>query len=634
LILIGCRPVSTWHWERAEAGLPRQAIVLSVAVDPANPDLLWAGYYAPGGLAASRDAGLTWTVVAQGLRDNPVFDLLVLPGSQLWAATRDGLLGSADGGATWRAASGDLPQAAAFALAADAAKRLYVGFDGAGLYAGQPGEGGWTPLTHAESLTQAAILSLTVSPDGTHLYAGSAGQGLFASSDAGRTWTTAFPGDYVPNLALHPAEPETAVASLRDRLVRTRDGGGAWEILPVPWARDEVVALLWLANSLAGADGELWAGSGQGQVYLSRDKGDSWLKAGASLPAEGGVLSLALANSRLPGGPPRLLAGAWTGVYAMEDGGQDWTYLTPTLGAPQASALLAANGSLLLGTRTGLFSWQPAAHRWAGLPTVQDADYPTSDGPLPEGVTALAVAPSHEQVIYAGTASGRLYRSPDGGASWARVTSDLEVGTRALAVAPDDADHLYLLAAWERMYESLDGGQSWQARWTGLKVTSEAISLAIDPAYPSHIYLGTDTGLYRSHYQGADWRPVGRPLDDQTVLTLATRAAPSAGGAPSILFIGATRGAYRSFDAGASVEPWGRGLEGVSVTAFLFDPQQAQVVYAGTAYGGLYRSLDGGETWQPIGPAELGGEIVEAMAWGPNGELFVATPEGVWIGTD
>jgi hypothetical protein len=74
-------------------------------------------------------------------------------------------------------------------------------------------------------------------------------------------------------------------------------------------------------------------------------------------------------------------------------------------------------------------------------------------------------------------------------------------------------------------------------------------------------------------------------------------------------------------------------LEGVSVTAFLFDPQQPQVVYAGTAYAGLYRSLDEGETWQPTGQAEQGGEIVEAMAWGPHGELFVASPEGVWIGT-
>jgi photosystem II stability/assembly factor-like uncharacterized protein len=192
------------------------------------------------------------------------------------------------------------------------------------------------------------------------------------------------------------------------------------------------------------------------------------------------------------------------------------------------------------------------------------------------------------------------------------------------------------------MYESNDGGQSWQARWTGLGVTTEAVSLAIDPVDPQTLYLGADTGLYRSRYGGEDWRPVGRPLDDQTVLTLraepqgeaiVARPAPGDQRRASALYLGATRGAYRSQDGGDTVERWGRGLEGVSVSALLFDPSDPQIVYAGTAYAGLYRSLDGGETWQSFGPAGLAGELVESLAWGPAGELFVAAAGGVWAGS-
>jgi hypothetical protein len=111
------------------------------------------------------------------------------------------------------------------------------------------------------------------------------------------------------------------------------------------------------------------------------------------------------------------------------------------------------------------------------------------------------------------------------------------------------------------------------------------------------------------------------------------RPAPGGGAVASILYIGATRGTYRSLDGGDTVLPWGRGLEGLAVTALLFDPDDPQAVYAGTAYAGLYRSADGGQTWQPFGPGGLDGEIVEALGWGPGGELFVAAPGGVWMGS-
>jgi photosystem II stability/assembly factor-like uncharacterized protein len=201
-----------------------------------------------------------------------------------------------------------------------------------------------------------------------------------------------------------------------------------------------------------------------------------------------------------------------------------------------------------------------------------------------------------------------------------------------LVIAPEDADQIYILAAWERVYESNNGGRSWQARWTGLGVTSEAISLELDPSDSSTLYLGTDTGLYRSGHGGMDWKPVSRPLDDQTVLTLLVNSAENAAGSSSILYVGATRGAYLSHDDAKTVKPWGYGLQEVSVTAFLFDLSDSRTVYAGTAYAGLFRSDDNGETWQPAGPSELLNEVIEAMAWGPAGELFMASAGGVWVG--
>jgi len=383
--------------------------------------------------------------------------------------------------------------------------------------------------------------------------------------------------------------------------------------------QDELPALLWLG------DGTLGVGNGRGRLYRSSDNGDSWLEGGAGLPAGRAVLALAVSQPESPGKSPSFLAGTWTGVYVSDDSGQSWKHLAPALGTPNAHALLTTNNGLLLGTQAGLFRWQPANQRWV----------PAADELGPEGVAALALAPSDQQTLYAGTVNNGVYRSDDFGINWQPLPS-LRVGIPALAVDPLDADRVYMLAAWERVYESRDGGQSWLARWEGLGVTTEAVSLAVGPV-ASTVYLGGDTGLFRS-LDGEDWEWLVPSLLDQSVLALMIQPRPDLLGGGSILYIGTTRGAFRSLDGGQTIqggEPdlgWGQGLENVSVTAFLADPHDPQRLFAGTAYNGVYQSLDWGHTWQSIGPPELTGEVVESMAWGPEGELFVAAPGGVWRG--
>jgi len=66
LILSGCQSAPAWHWERADAGLPRQTVVLALALDPDDPNHIWAGYYAPDGLATSQDQGATFVRFGDG----------------------------------------------------------------------------------------------------------------------------------------------------------------------------------------------------------------------------------------------------------------------------------------------------------------------------------------------------------------------------------------------------------------------------------------------------------------------------------------------------------------------------------------------------------------------------------------
>ncbi|MCB0163964.1 MAG: hypothetical protein KDI79_07055 [Anaerolineae bacterium] len=613
-----------WQWTRAENGLPRQAsIVLAAAVNPINPDQFWAGYYSAGGLLTSQDGGQTWTVNGAGLADNPIFD--VLPSApigqekgaiKLWAAARDGLLASSDGGQSWQSTPG-LPAATAFALATDAEARLYAGFDGAGVYA-ETEDGTWRSIVPEDSpLASAAVISLAVSDNGQYLYAGTSGQGIFASRDSGQSWQAAYEGKYGSNMAINPTNPHSAIASLRDQVVRTQDGGQSWQrVASLPLKFDEATSFLWLA------DGALIAGTSQGRLYRSPDGGTTWSQGGDGLPA-GGVLDLA--GVERSGDAHRLLAATWNGLYGSDDLGETWHNLAPDLGTVNAHALLTLEDGLLLGTGAGLFRWQVDDQRW------QSATDVIRSG----GIQSLTVDPTDSQRIYAGSSGDGMIASHDGGVTWQSV-SGTGVGIPALAVAPLDSDHLYKLAAWERVYESYDGGATWLARWDGLGDVLETVSLAVDPT-GNFIYVGTEDGLFRA--KGSErWDLTARSLSGQSILALLAHATANG----STLIIGTTRGIYRSLDHGDTVEGpldtspavgWGRGLEHISVTALLADPHRPEILYAGTAYHGVYQSNDGGQSWLAIGPANLTDTVIEALAWGPNNTLFIAAANGVWQGT-
>ncbi len=607
LALNACQPQSTWRWTPVEEGLSRQTITLAVARDPNDPQNLWAGHYAELGLSYSQDGGQTWQPWQMANDDNPVFDIL-LTAQNTFVATRDGLLKQKQGDDNFSLVSG-LTAVAVFVLAMDEQGQAYAGLDELGIYISDAEQETWQALSpQPELLQEAAILSLAISPSGQKLYAGTAGQGLFISQDGGQTWQRHYPTAFVPNVALKPSQPQIAVASLRKELVRTQDGGQTWHRLPLAWAEDEVLALLWLENAKALSG--LWAGAGRGQVYFSPDEGQTWQARQDGLSPHGGILDLALAGERL-------LAGTWTGVYASDQDGLTWQYLSPSLGLPDATSLLSVDDQLFLGSRSGLYHWEAQTQTWQKL--LEDL--------AAGGITALVAAPSTGQAttLYAGTAGNNLYRSDDKGRSWFFVPPERRLGVQALAASPTEADHLYMLAMWERMYESQDGGKSWVARWQGLGNYIEATSLAIDAQDPNILYLGTERGLYRSDCGGTYWQATAPSLLNQSILSIVSRA-------DGTLYLGTTRGIYLSQDQGHLVSPWGTGLEDISVTAILFDPQRDDHVYVGTAFGGIYESQDKGATWHKIGLSDMDQVVIEAMAWGPYGGLFIVSPKKVWRG--
>jgi photosystem II stability/assembly factor-like uncharacterized protein len=255
-------------------------------------------------------------------------------------------------------------------------------------------------------------------------------------------------------------------------------------------------------------------------------------------------------------------------------------------------------------------------------------------------IGALAVAPSDPQVVYVGTgqpeerydigAGNGVYRSGDGGRSWKSVGLPESRHIGAIHVDPRNADvvfvaalgHLYGTNEERGVYRSADGGRSW-ARVLYVDASTGAVDIAVDPADPDHLYastwkvrqwpwlsyfmpsMGTSSGIHESRDNGRTWARVagkGLPAGDVGRIGLAVGHAQA--GTRVYASIDARNehdsGLYRSDDGGAN---WSRVNEARSVTSSYFsrvtlDPRDADTVYI--IGQSIKKSTDGGHHFNVV----------------------------------
>lgn len=250
----------------------------------------------------------------------------------------------------------------------------------------------------------------------------------------------------------------------------------------------------------------------------------------------------------------------------------------------------------------------------------------------------VAVCESHPDVIYVGSGEGiqrpdlstgnGMYRSTDGGKTWAHLGLDDAQQIGGLAVDPENPDrvfaavlgHPYGPNETRGVYRSLDGGKTWDKVLYKDENTG-ATQVTIDPQHPDVVYAdlwaarqgpwengqwqGPTSGLYKSTDGGGHWTQLsgGLPTTAQGLGRIGFAISPSNS---RILYAtvdsGQLSGIYRSDDAGNS---WSlvnkeRRLvsRGSDFAEIKVDPKNPEIVY--TADTSTYRSTDGGKNWTCI----------------------------------
>src|SRR6185437_10437750 len=256
-------------------------------------------------------------------------------------------------------------------------------------------------------------------------------------------------------------------------------------------------------------------------------------------------------------------------------------------------------------------------------------------GPFRGGrATGVAGTPKDPNVYYFGASAGGVWKTTDAGTTWKPLWDkfpEASPSIGAVAVAPSDPNIVYVgtgeanirgnVVTGNGIYKSTDAGKTW--KFVGLRDSQAVGRMAVNPTNPDIVFVAalghpfgdnSERGIYRSTDGGNSWQRVLH-VDDKTG-GIDVQLDPSN---PNVVYAGMWQtyrkpwimesggpgsGLYRSNDGGTTWEKLtGHGLPegvlgriGVAPTA---DPKRIYALIEAEK-GGLYRTDDGGQSWKLI----------------------------------
>ncbi len=249
-------------------------------------------------------------------------------------------------------------------------------------------------------------------------------------------------------------------------------------------------------------------------------------------------------------------------------------------------------------------------------------------------VMSIAVHPANVGIIYVGTASGGLWKTTNGGATWDPIMDregSYSIGWVTLDprnpnvvwVGTGERNSQRSVAYGDGVYKSEDGGRSWKN--VGLKESEHIGRIVVDPRNSDVVYVaaqgplwsaGGDRGLYKTSDGGRSWTRVLAISDNTGVsdVVLDPRNPDVIVAASyqrrrhffTLINGGPESAIHRSTDGGKSWTKVTTGLpsEELGRIGLAISPQDPDVLYANVEAanrrGGMYRSTDNGVTWQKM----------------------------------
>ena len=516
----------------------------------------------------------------------------------------------------------------------------YFGAVSGGVWKTTDGGLSWDPIFDKQNISSIGSIAVADS-DPNVIYVGtgeacirgdiSYGDGVYKSVDAGKTWVNVGLKDsrHIASVIVHPTQPDTAfVAALghvygpnQERgIFRTKDGGKTWEkvlyindrtggidVVFDPQNPHVLFAAMWEGYRTPWS---LNSGGDKSGLYRSGDDGTTWKRIeGNGFPeAPLGRIGVSVA-----GGDSNvvyaLVEAKKGGLYRSDDGGEKWSLV---------------NDDHRFRQRAWYFT-----HVWAD--------------------------PKNPNTVY--TANTGLYRSIDGGKSFDRLTAP-HGDHHGLWIDPNNTNRM-INANDGGATISVDGGKNWSTQ--NNQPTAQFYHVTADNDFPYRVYgaqqdnstVGILTRSDRGFIDRPDWDPVGG--GESGYIAVDPRDS-------STVYAGAYFGGITRFDRHTNqaqdIMQWPNDPDGHNAgeqkyrytwtMPIVLSPHDPSVVYSAAQY--LFRSNDGGHSWQTISPdltrndkskqADSGGPITKDQASIEFYDVIFTVAESpkqkglIWAGTD
>ena len=489
----------------------------SIALDPDNPNVLYAGMWShrryphhfdsgftgKSGLFRSRDGGNSWESLTNGLPEEKLgrIDVVVAPSNpavvyasvETGSSATKGLYRSADGGDNWELIDKSFPNQVRpfyFAnLTVDPSNDSIVAKAGLNAVITEDAGGSWR--TFDQSIHSDAH-DIYIDPrDGKHILVATDG-GVYESRDRGTTfrmWQN-LPVSQFYHVSVDGETPYNVYGGLQDNgswFGPSRKPGG---IQNADWQKT------------LGGDG----------FYSFRHPTRPHFV--FSEYQEGGLARFDLRTGRAK----------YIAPYAdAESGKLRWNWSAPLL--------VSADGERLYFGSQYLYRSGDDGDSWQRIST----DLTTNDTSLQQQqrsgglsidnsgaethttIYAIAESPLDQRVLWAGTDDGNLQVTTDGGANWTPVTptpDGVPAGTWVTFIEPSPHAPRSAYVTFDNhrrgdmtpyLFRTTDAGRTWER--LAADVEGYALSVRQDPVNPDLLYLGTEFGLYISLDGGASWAP-------------------------------------------------------------------------------------------------------------------------------
>ncbi|MEK6282820.1 MAG: glycosyl hydrolase [Acidobacteriota bacterium] len=452
----------TWQELTRNPGLPRAMVgKVGITVSAANPDRLWAIVEADdGGVFRSDNAGRTWTKVNEERRLR----------QRAWYYTR---------------------------IYADPKNADTVYVLNTGFYKSNDGGRTYSSI----SVPHGDNHDLWIAPDDPSRMINSNDGGANVSFNGGRSWT----------------EQDQATAQFYRVTV---DNDFPYNIYGAQ--QDNSTVRIPSRTTEAGIRREDWYDVGGGESgWIAPSPKDSLIVFAGSY---GGLLTRydhrtgQLRNvTPYPNNP--MGAGADVLKYRFQ-----WNF--PIFFSPHDSNTLFAGGNVLFRSLNEGQTWEVIS---PDLTRNDKSKQGSSGGPITKDNTSVEYygtifaameSPVQRNVIWSGSDDGVVYITRDGGKNWENVTPPKSlmpewIQINSIEASPNDAATAYLAATmykWDDnkpyLYKTNDYGKSWKKITSGIPNTAFTRVIREDPGKRGLLYAGTETGLYVSFDDGANWQPM------------------------------------------------------------------------------------------------------------------------------